>query len=255
MLPVCIIAHISSLYASNLVNPLAPIPGARIGIGVSYGLGGHTITNREIPCLLNRMQVRLNYSPIVYANIGVDVGLAQMDVASDTLGVSITGLFHGKFKFSYGANLKLSSPLFRDIIGVIGIGQGTYFSSEDENGALYSGYDGAGAIGILFHIKNIGYAAVGSKLYLIKGTNKSYNSDVEQNYSNINNLRGWVAFDYFPRMKKISKQIPYFTLEVSVAPGASFGKRAPVQELSFSFSLGIITKRLYKKTSSLDWHP
>lgn len=246
---------VSNGSASNLANPLAPIPAARIGIGASYHLGGYTITNREIPSILNRIHARVNYSPFVYFNLGIDLGVSQMEVACDTADTVIIEAFHGNYKFSFGVNIKLSTPLFKDIVGAIGIAQGTRFSSENKAGAIYSGFDGAGALGVLFHIKNIGYVAAGSKIYLIQGKNQSYNSSKEQFYSNINNIRGWFAFDYFPRIKALTKYIPFISFEVSVAPDVSFGKKAPIQEISFSIAIGSITKRLYGETSSLQWHP
>lgn len=244
-----------TLHASNLANPLAPIPDARMGIGVSYHLGGHTITNWEIPSIMNRIHARVNYAPFTYFNFGADLGVTQMEVAADTLDTLAIGAFHGKYGFSFGVNIKLSSPLFKDVIGIIGIGQGTIFESENKSGAMYGGYDGAGAIGLLLHIPNVGYLAAGSKLYLIQGKNHSYNSTKENDYSNVNNVRGWIAFDYFPRINTDAKYIPYFSLEVSLSPDAAFGKKAPVQEISFSLALGSITRRLYGETSSLQWHP
>lgn len=242
-------------YASNLANPVATIPDARVGIGVSYHLGGYTITNQEIPSLFNRIHARISYSPFTYFNFGVDLGVTQVEVAADTLDTLVYGVFHGNYKFSFGVHIKVSSPFFKDIVGLVGIAQGTKFSSENKAGALYGGFDGAGAAGFIFHIKNIGYAAAGAKLYVIQGENRSYNSKKDHFYSNVNNLRGWVAFDYFPKIKAVSKYIPYISLEVSVAPGASFGEKAPIQEISFSIAVGSITKRLYGETSSLQWHP
>ncbi len=242
-------------YTSNLANPLAPIPAARLGVGVSYHLGGYTITNWEIPSLMNRIHARINYAPFVYFNFGADLGVTQMEVAADTSDTVVIETFHGNYKFSYGINVKLSTPLFKDIIGLIGIGQGTRFESENKAGALYGGFDGAGAVGILVHIKNIGYVAAGSKIYVIQGKNRSYNSTKKQFYSNVNNIRGWLAFDYFPKIEAITKYIPFITFELSIAPGVSFGKKAPLQEISFSLTLGSITKRLYGETSSLEWHP
>ncbi len=245
----------SFIHASNLANPLAPIPAARVSIGASYHLGGYTITNDSVPCLMNRIHGRINYSPISYFNIGIDLGASQMDVSSIENHIPPIELFHGKYKFSYGANIKLSTPLIKDIIGLIGITQATYFSSPNKEGAVYEGFDGTGALGLLFHIPNFGYVAAGSKLYYIKGENQSYNSSTVHPYSNINNIRGWLAFDYFPKSKLTTNNLFYFSFELSISPGAAFNDRAPIQEMCFSFCIGTITKPLYKKSSSPDWQP
>lgn len=243
--------------ASNLANPVAPIPTARIGIGLSYHLGGHTVTNREIPSLMNRFHARFSYAPSTYLNFGFDLGTSQMDVASDTSALDTLLIFHGKYGFSYGAHLKLSTPLIlNDIVGLIGIFQGTRFFSENDEGAYYSGYDAAGAAGLLFHIPGFGYIAAGSKVYLIaKGRNKSYNSGVEHRYSNINNVRGWLAIDYFPKIKSISETRPYISFELSISPDAKVRDRAPIQEVSISIAIGSITKRLYGEESDVEWEP
>lgn len=249
-----VIISITASSASNLANPVAPIPDARVGIGVSYHLGGYTITNQEIPSLLNRIHARISYSPFTYFNFGIDLGVTQMEVAADTLDTLVYEVFHGNYKFSFGVHIKVSSPFFKDIVGLVGIAQGTRFSSENKAGAMYGGYDGAGAAGFIVHIKNVGYFAAGAKLYVIQGENRSYCGD-EDNFHNVNNLRGWAAFDYFPKIKAISKYIPYISLEVSVAPDAAFGEKAPIQEISFSIAVGSITKRLYGEISSIEWHP
>lgn len=233
------------IYASNLANPLAPIPGARIALGASYHLGGYTITNRKVPCIMNRFHGRLSYSPVTYFNLGVDLGATQMEVASDTNETIITQTFHGSYGFSYGANIKLSTPLIARTIGLIAIVQGTQFKTKNENGALYKGPDITGAVGLLFRIKKYAYIAAGMEVYLIEGKNKSYNSETEMPYSNVNNVRGWIALDITPQMKNIKKYIPYISFEASLTPEAGFNKKAPLQEISFSVAIGSISKRLY----------
>lgn len=243
------------LSASNLANPLAPIPSARIGIGVSYHLGGYTLTNRKIPALFNRIYGRISYSPIPYFNIGFDIGATQIEVASDPYHTPVIGAFHGNYKFSYGGYIKLTTPLLRDIIGIVGIAHGTHFISENDMGALYQGYDGAGAAGLLIHIPGFGYISAGSKLYLIKGESKSYHATAKNNFSNVNNIQGWLALDYFPKMEFVSKNIPHITFEVSITPDVKFNDRAPVQEITFSIAIGTITKRLYGEKSAIEWEP
>lgn len=252
---IAILLSSASCFGSNLANPVAPVPGARVSVGISYNLGGHTITNWEIPALMNRIHARANYSPFRYFNFGVDLGVTQMEVAADTMDTNYVGAFHGNYKFSFGINLKLASPLLKDIIGVVGIAQGTRFESENKSGAMYGGYDAAGAVGLLLHIKNVGYLAAGSKIYLIEGSSHSYNSSEDNFYSNINNIRGWVAFDYFPKIKTIRKYIPYVSFEVSVSPDVEFGEKAPIQEIGFSIAIGSLTLPLYGEGHDEEWHP
>jgi hypothetical protein len=235
--------------ASNLANPIGPLPDACMSIGASYQLDGISITNREIPALLNRFQGRLSYAPISFVNFGVDLGATQMEVAADTSASDTLGVFHGRYGFSFGAHLKATTPLFiKGVVGLIGIAQGTSFTSENSRGALYRGYDAAGAAGLLFRVSSFGYVAAGSKVYLIaRGFNQSYNSTGEQRFGNVNNVRGWLAVDFYPPMKTISSGKPYISLELSVSPLAQFNGRAPVQEVSFSVAIGAITNRLYGK--------
>jgi hypothetical protein len=245
------------LSASNLANPLLPIPAARIGIGVSYHLDGITITNRAIPCLQNRFHARASYAPISLVNFGVDAGVTQIDVATDTTGADTLTAFHGNYQFSWGAHLKVSTPMFiKNRIGFLGIVQGTSFSSSNVEGALYRGYDATAAAGILLRIPKFGYVAVGPQVYLIaRGLNKSYDGGAEQPYSNINNVRGWLAIDFFPPIKAITTNRPYISLELSAGPEARLKQRAPIQEVSFSISIGTITKRLYGEASEVEWEP
>ncbi len=252
----CLTIITGAAYGSNLVNPLTPIPEARIAVAASYHLGGYTITNRNIPAMLNRFHARLSYAPLSLLNIGFDAGASQAEVAGDTTRGDTLGIFHGAFAFSYGTHLKLATPLyFNDLIGLIAIAQATHFTSENEQGAVYRGYDGCGAAGVIVHIAGFGYAAAGAKAYLIQGENRGYNQNSYKEYSNSNNVRGWLAVDYFPRMQEVMTNKPFISFEVSLSPEAMLGGRAPVQELAFSIGIGSITPRLYGERSEIEWEP
>lgn len=241
--------------ASNLANPAVTFPDARIAVGASYHLGGYTITNKEVAAMLNRFHARVEYAPSTFIGFGVDLGATQVEVdryysSSDSIPV-----FHGKYGFSGGAHLKLSSPAFlNNLVSIIGIGQATYFTSKNQHNATYRGIDGAGVIGLQFHLPGFGYISTGPLVYLINGTNVSYTGK-ENFYSNSNNIRGWIAVDYFPKMKDVTSNKPYISLEVSVSPKANYSERIPVQEFSISLSIGAITGRLYGIESDVDWEP
>jgi hypothetical protein len=243
------------VFASNLADPAMLIPPARFAVGASYDLGGFTITNDSVPCLLNRVEARVSFSPFSFINFGIDAGAAQMEVAGDTTRTDTIGIFHGKYAFSGGGHLKLGTPFFfKDLMSVVGIFHGSYFSSESNAGTLYKGVDANGGAGLQFHIHDFGYITVGSSVYLIFGKNKSY-SGQEGVYSNINNVRGWLAIDYFPAAAASSKNLMYISLELTAAPKATFNGRAPIQEMSVSVSIGSITRKLYGENSEIEWKP
>ena len=241
--------------ASNLADPAVLIPPARFSVGASYDLGGFTITNDSVPCLLNRFEARVSYSPFSFVNFGIDGGATQMEVAGDTTGTDTVGIFHGKYAFSGGGHLKLGTPFyFNDLVAAVGILHGTYFSSKNDAGAVYSGIDADGGGGLQFHIHDFGYVTAGSSVYMIFGKNKSF-SGQEGRYSNINNVRGWLAIDYFPTIAASSRNLMYISLELTVSPKVTFDGRAPVQEMSASVSIGSITRKLYGKESEIEWKP
>jgi hypothetical protein len=241
---------------ANLADPAVMLPAARIAIAGSYDLGGYTITNDSVPCIMNRFHGSVTYAPFPFLNIGFDAGASQMDVAADTTFKDTIGVFHGNYGFSGGLHLKLGSEFFYDgLVRIIGLCQATYFTTSNAQGAVYSGKDVAGVIGLQFHINHFGYVSTGPQLYLIEGDNKSYNSSLKRPYSNVNNLRGWLAFDYFPQDKLMSNNKLFISFEMSVSPKVAFNKRAPLQEASFSISLGSITKRLYGEESEIEWAP
>jgi uncharacterized protein (DUF2141 family) len=246
----------ASLSAANLANPTVLIPAARIGLGASYDLDGATITNNKVPAVFNRFMGRVSYAPFSFLNIGLDAGASQIDVAADTTSTDTIGLFHGGYGFSGGGHVKFGTPFFfNDLVRGIGIFQGTIFSSKNDAGAVYGGEDATGALGLQFHIPAFGYVTAGSKACLIHGKNKSYLGN-EGKYSNVNNVRGWLAIDYFPPMEKFSsKNLLYLSCELSVSPKVKFNARAPVQEIGFSFSVGSITPRLYGQPSEVELNP
>jgi hypothetical protein len=249
-------AIVFTVNAANLADPTVILPEARIALAASYDLGGYTITNDSVPCLMNRIHGSLTWSPFSFLNIGIDAGASQMDVAGDTTSRDTIGIFNGNYGFSGGLHVKLGSRFFYDgLVRIIAIGQATYFSTTNKDGAVYSGKDGVGTVGLQFHVPHFCYVSAGPQLYLIMGENKSYNSAVQHKYSNINNLRGWLAIDYFPTEKGLSSNKLFLSIEVSVSPKVAFDKRAPLQECGFSISFGSITKRLYGEESDVEWAP
>jgi hypothetical protein len=253
-IPVALVAA-ATAGAVNLANPAAALPTARALVGVSYDLGFYTITNREIPCLMNRVHARAAFSPISYFNIGVDLGASQMDVASDTSTSDTLGLFHGKMGFSGGANVKLTSPFFvKNLLAVVGIAEATYFNSTNENNAAYGGIDGAGGLGAQFHIPGFGFVTAGCQVYLIMGSCTGYDG-VTAKYYNSNNVRGWLAIDYFPRFKIGGESHPYISVELTVGPGFAYNDRTAFRDFGFSIAIGTFTKRLYGEQTDVEWEP
>lgn len=243
--------------ASNLANPAVAFPETRIAVGASYHLGGYTITNKNVPALFNRFCGRLEFAPLKYLAFGIDLGAIQIDVdryiaagTQDTIPV-----FHGNYGFSGGGHLKLATPTFaHNFLSFVAITQATLFNSRNNHGASYSGKDGVGAVGMQVRIPHFGYITAGPWIYLIRGENRSFNGKTGT-YSNSNNVRGWMAIDFFPNLEEASNNIPYFSLEFSISPEADYSKRLPVQEFSISLSIGSITGRLYGVESDVPWKP
>jgi hypothetical protein len=253
-LVICLLS-LTVVHAANLANPSITLPEARVAVGVSYDLGGYTLTNLEIPSLFNRIHGRVEYSPLKYLTIGIDGGAIQVNVDRYVQDGDTVPVFKGNFGYSGGGHLKLSTPAFlKHRLSVIAIAQGTIFKSRNKFSAEYRGKDGTGVVGIQFHIPGFGYITAGPWVYLIMGENRSYNGQ-KSLYSNTNNIRGWLSVDYFPKMAELSNNKPYISFEFSISPKADYSERIPVQEFSFSISIGSVTKRLYGSQSDVDWSP
>lgn len=250
VIAIILFLFVSSTNALDLATPLAPLPGGRISFSASYDLNGITITNREIPSIMNRIHGTFTISPIQYFNAGIDIGIAQIDVASDSNDVA---LFHGNYGFSGGANIKVSSPFAKNIIGVIGLAKGSWFSSTEKNTEkYYRGLDIVAAAGPIFHIPKFGYISFGPQIYYVHGENEGSSG----NYHNINNLRGWIAIEYFPKMKDQAKYLPFLSIEASISPDASVkSDRAPVVEFGASITFGAISSKLFGEIEQNEWRP
>jgi len=246
----------TTVSAANLANPAVTLPEARIAIGASYHLGGYALSNMEIPSLFNRVQARLEYSPIKYLTIGFDGGAMKVDVDRYVAGGDSVPVFHGNYGYSGGGHIKLSTPSFlRNRLSFIAIGQATMFNSENSDvRAGYKGKDGCGAIGLQVHIPGFGYVTAGPWAYVIKGENSSFDGTTNS-YSNVDNVRGWLAIDYFPKVSELSKNKPYISFEFSISPSATYSERVPFQAISASISIGSITGRLYGTESEVEWSP
>ena len=109
---VLLIGFIPVGYCANLADPTVLFPVGRFAVAGSYDLGGYTITNDSVPCIMNRLHASLTYSPFSFLNIGFDLGATQMDVAADTTPQDTIGIFHGDYGFSGGLHVKIGSRLF-----------------------------------------------------------------------------------------------------------------------------------------------
>jgi hypothetical protein len=251
---VCLLTLSQTCLGSNLANPAGMLSAGRISLGASYHLGGYTITNEELGCIMNRFHARVDYGPLQYLNFGIDLGVSQMDVESttvfssdaDTVGTHYIS-FQGKYGFSGGVHLKAATPrFFNDMMAVFGMASATIFTSTNDEDAYYSGIDGAGVVGLQFRVPKFGFISAGAKLYYIHGTNKGYNTDTETDYSNTDNIQGWLALDFLPPVKATAKGMPYFSAEITLVPGVKMGGDAvPIQGISFSLGIGWISPRLY----------
>jgi hypothetical protein len=249
-----LILNVGISNALTIANPAAAVPEASVIIGAGYDIGGYTITNDRVPCMMNRFMARAEFAPVSFLGFGLDAGTIQMDVEKSIQHGYTIILYHGNYGFSGGAHLKLSSPFILNTIAFVGIGSGTIFSTRNTAGAEYGGKDAVGAVGIQLHIKNFGFITVGPQLYYMQGQNKSFTGETGV-YSNVNNLRGWMAIDFFPKINGISENKSYISFEFTASPDITVSKRIPVQEYSISISIGTVTKRLYGIESAVDWEP
>jgi hypothetical protein len=246
--PVCLLLFgiMTCSFAANVANPGSLQSGANISAGASYHLGGYTLTNKKIPALFNRFHGRFDYTPWQFLSLGIDLGTIQLDVERYTSGTQSIGLFHGKYGFSGGAHLRLATPyIIKQSTSVFMFGQATMFKSKNEYEESYEGIDGTGVIAIQLKLGKIGAVSIGPLVYLIEGENKS-RSGIINTYSNINNVRGWIAFDYLIVNKDNPDSKTYITLEFSASPKANYSKRIPIQEFSVSLAAGFISGKLGK---------
>lgn len=241
--------------SATLAEPSVCIPEARMAIGVSYNLGAYTISNREIPSILNNFSMRVSYAPSALLNFGLDGGASQFLVVSDTTATDTLATFQGKYAIAFGGHLKFSSPFFiKKSTAIIFQGAINYFNSTNDYKANYAGLDIQGIAGLQFHINKFGYITIGPNISFINGTNKGYEGTTGS-FSNINNIRGYIAIDYFPKMAVASKNKSFISFEFSASPAINYQRRAPLEELSFSISIGAITPRLYGQETSIEWEP
>ncbi|MCL2182386.1 MAG: hypothetical protein FWB85_02815 [Chitinispirillia bacterium] len=261
IVPILTILLLSALpsAAANLANPAAQVGDARMSFGISYYLGGANITGLELPMMMNRAGGRVSYSPIRYVNFGLDFGTVQASVdkyyseaARDTIPV-----FDGGFGGFIGGHLKLTSPYIADYVALMALGSADYFRSTNPEGAYYGGVNITAAAGVQIRIPSAGFLSLGPQIYMIDGTNKGVNRATGKltpagSYSPVNNMRAWIAFDYFPEDAFIAwNHKPYVSVEFTASPKISGSKRAPIQEFSLSVSVGAITHRLYGEDTGI----
>jgi hypothetical protein len=252
----------AAAFAANLANPAAQAGDARMVFGASYYLGGADITRLNIPMMMNRISARVTYSPIRYVNFGLDGGTTHISVDKFPLpGAALNPdpdvpdsarVFKGNLGWSGGAHLKLTTPYLFDYVGLVAIGHVNYFYGVNDLDARYAGTNFVAAAGLQVRIPRVGAVSLGPQFYLINGRNRSYDG-VEAEYSNVNNVRAWVAFDYFPEMEQFTgNHKPYISVEFTASPKIGGSSRVPIREFSVSVSIGAITQRLYGELNDAD---
>ena len=240
-------------FGANLANPAAQAGDARLAFGASYYVNGSTITNREIPMMMNRIGGRASFSPVKYISIGVELAAVQISVEQYPGPYDMIPTFDGKYGLSYGGSLKLISPFLFNRVAFVGLANGNFFRSENDLEAYYGGKDGAAAAGIQVKIPKFGFVSAGPHVYVINGENKGYEGGKTSVYSNINNLRGWIAVDYFPQAFALNEKVqPYLSIEFTASPKINSSSRVRVQEFSLAVSLGTISPRLYGTDKNVD---
>jgi len=236
--------------AANIANPAGLQPGGRLYVGASYHVGGYSVTDLELGAIMNRFHARIGYCPLQYLNFGIDLGVTQMDVDSVTIvtagDTAHLSTFQGNYGFSGAVHIKAGTPrLFNDMVGLFTTVQASMFTSDNDDGAYYSGIEGSGVLGLQVRVPKFGFLSVGAKVYYIEGTSKSYNSDTEKGYHNTDNVQGWLALDFIPPFRADMRGKPYFSAEMTLVPGVSMGGSVPLEGISFSLAIGWISPRLY----------
>lgn len=237
-----------SSWAAIVSYPAAPVPTARFATGVSYDYFGGYFYKAPVEDLsfsMHGINAFFTYAPITYINLGVDLGMRDVNIPKDLYE------FNGKLGIAAGSHLKLVTPYFGDVIGIVGIARGLWFHSG-QNESYYSGAELTGAGGLSFHIKRFGYISFGAKYLEIFGENS-----VELGtWSNDVTLGGWMSFDYFPKTN-IKKYIPFISFEFGFFPASDkpfYGKSPIVRNASFGVTIGAITHCLYGDTD-INWRP
>lgn len=241
-------------WGANVAFPSVAIPEARFGVGASYDITtGDLYGVDDVPFSMNTINASFTFAPVSVMNFGVDIGTRNVRIYSSDEVFD----FRGKMGFSAGGHLRLSTPLLKDVFGATALIKGAWFYSKNDYDAFYRGVDVTGALGFVFHIKQVGYISFGGKYFEIFGENQGFNDINTSSWSNDETLGGWVAFDFFPKMKQQGSYIPFVTLEAGVFPGASAfrGDKSGIHNLSFSVTIGAITQRLYGESTELEWCP
>ncbi len=250
---ISLLSLVSLSMAAGLASPIAPIPDARIGVGITYGMDGFNLYDSEIEAgaTLSSIQATVAYAPVTNINLGIDLGVTSVSVKTEETAKD----FSGDFGFSGGANAKLSSNFINDRVAFTGILKGGWFYSSTDEDYYYRGVTLSGSLGPTFHINNFGYLGFGYKYFEINGENEG-SGNVSSYWGNDQTMGGYLSVDYFPKSEVISSYIPYISFVVDVFPEAGLQKNdIALHNISFSISFGAITNRLYGKKSEVNWRP
>jgi hypothetical protein len=258
VLPILLCAAVAG-FGANLAVPAAQVGDGRVSFGGSYVALGTEITNAEVPLSVSSIGGHISYAPISYVNLGLDFGTARVKVngfnPTDPSEGDTTFAFNGDFGWLIGAHLKLATPYFGEFVSILGGGNVNLFRSTNRAEAFYGGIDIAAALGVQFRIPD-GAISIGPQLYLLLGENKGIDG-TKATYTNVNNLRLWVAYDYIPDVMPFGgEHKPYVSLEITLAPKIDKSNDRPtLGGFSVSLSVGAIAadKRKSKSKHTLSY--
>lgn len=249
---VALIAAVVS-WGASVSYPFTPVPTARFATALSYdmyGIGLYKSNVAGASAMIHGFNASFTYSPITFINFGLDVGERKVDIFTYDKSYN----FDGKIGFAGGTHVKLATPYFSDIIGIVGVARTLWFSSARHD-VYYGGMDFTGAGGISFHINSFGYISCGMKYFEIFGRTGGVQSPIGSNWSNDKVSGGFVSFDMFPKTSA-RKYIPFVSVELALFPQleAFDGDRPAIRNASLSITIGGITNRLYGNSDN-DWRP
>jgi len=238
-----------SSWATSVSYPAAPVPTARFATGATYDYFGgyfYRAPVSDLPFNMHGINAFFTYAPVTYVNFGVDLGMRDVNIPQGNHNYD----FNGKLGIAAGQHLKLATPYFGDVMGIVAMCRGLWFYSKDSHSSFYSGSQLVGSGGLSFHVQRFGYISCGIKYLEIFGEN----GFGDGTWSNDATLGGWASFDYFPKTN-VKRYIPFISFEFGFFPSDKpfYGSGTIVRNASFGVTIGAITNRLYGDEDN--WRP
>lgn len=230
---------ITGVFAYPPGSPMSEFGPNQTALGVYFEQSGQELYDTATSSFLNTAGVNLDYAPWKYFQLGIFGGGGELDVNITPGKENVTNIqrYESDLTWQFGLSSKLATPrVFNNTTGLVVYGSGEYISTEMnkyfKKTFVYSA-GGSIQIAVLPRLNLV----FGGEFYALDGTQGPTINGDSKTFSNQDNIRGLIGFEFYMAGKNRS----YISVAFRPTPNLDWESGHGIKGASISISLGAIS--------------